>query len=129
MPQIARPGQSTQRLDLTWVSSKPERTAKPMQAHTGVDFNMNLYPHPGLHSSGRKRLGVLRREAGGGNIILRQRCSVGRVGITQDQDGYRNAMVAQMMPLAQAAYRKTGNACLLYRAWRWLRHRGRRHRP
>lgn len=24
-------------------------------------------------------------------------------------------MVAQMMPLAQAAYRKTGNACLLYR--------------
>ena len=29
--------------------------------------------------------------------------------------GIRNAMVAQMMPLAQAAYRKTGNACLLYR--------------
>ena len=107
--------QSIQRLDLTDGLLETRAYRKADAAHTGVDFNMNLYPHPGLHSSGRKRLGVLRGEAGGGNIILRQRCSVGRVGITQDQDGYRNAMVAQMMPLAQAAYRKTGNACLLYR--------------
>ena len=107
--------QSIQRLDLTDGLLETRAYRKADAAHTGVDFNMNFYPHPGLHSSGRKRLGVLRGEAGGGNIILRQRCSVGRVGITQNQDGYRNAMVAQMMPLAQAAYRKTGNACLLYR--------------
>ena len=67
---------------------------------------MDFYTHASLHGGNRKRLRVLGRETGRGDILLRQHRRVGRVSVPKDQNRFCNAVAAQVAAFAQAAYCK-----------------------
>ena len=108
--------QGIQCLQLADGLLKPGAHRKADAAHAGVDFQMHLDLHTGLHGGGREGAGVFCGKTGGGQLIVGQHRRIGRVGIAQNQNRLCDAAAAQMTAFAQRADREGCRALLLQHA-------------